>query len=136
KNLRHVAHPIVDPILPNGDLLPLIDEELRRLPERLRLPVLLCDVQGRPQREVARQLALPVSTLGHRLASARRVLARRLTRRGVTLSLGALAAAAVPSSLSAVTRRAAVGLAAGRELASLVPPQIVALTEGALTMTP
>jgi RNA polymerase sigma factor (sigma-70 family) len=135
KQIESIERPTAESSLPDADLLCVIDEELHRLPERLRLPVLLCDVQGRPQRDVAHQLSIPVGTLGHRLDSARRILARRLTRRGVTLSLALLATAAVPKSLSAVTRRAALALAAGRDLASLVPPQIVALIEGALTMT-
>jgi RNA polymerase sigma factor (sigma-70 family) len=135
KQVEQVERPAPETSAPDADLLRVVDEELHRLPERLRLPVLLCDVQGRPQRDVARQLAVPVGTLGHRLDSARRILARRLTRRGVTLSLALLATAAVPGSLNAVTRRAALALAAGRDLGALVPPQIVALTEGALTMT-
>ncbi|QJW94569.1 sigma factor-like helix-turn-helix DNA-binding protein [Frigoriglobus tundricola] len=87
----------------------MIDEELARLPDKLRLPVVLCDLEGRPQREVAKHLNVAPATLATRLAAARRTLAQRLTRRGVTLSGGALAgllgvhasAAAVPAALAA-----------------------------------
>src|SRR5262245_43199710 len=71
-----------------ADLQSVIDEELARLPDKLRLPVVLCDLEGRPQREVAKHLQVPPATLATRLASARRTLASRLTRRGVTLSGG------------------------------------------------
>src|SRR5579871_422261 len=135
KQVAAIPHPTVDAILPNGDLNQILDEELSRLPEKFRMPVLLCDLEGRPQRDVARELQVPVGTLCHRLASARRVLARRLTRRGITLAVGATSAITLPRSLAAVTRRASLALAAGRELASLVPPQIVALTEGVTVMT-
>src|SRR5262249_56111451 len=74
-----------------SDLRPVIDEELSRLPDKLRLPVVLCDLEGRPQRQVAARLRVPPATLATRLASARRLLADRLSRRGVTLSGGALA---------------------------------------------
>src|SRR6266545_1952582 len=93
-----------------NDLQPVIDEELARLPDKLRLPVVLCDLEGRPQREVAKHLNVPPATL-----------ATRLTRRGVTLSGGALAgllgthasAFAVPLVLSSGVVRAAEACAAG-----------------------
>jgi RNA polymerase sigma factor (sigma-70 family) len=134
KQLARFPHPSIEPALPNGDLNPILDEELSRLPEKFRVPVLLCDLEGRSQRDVARELQLPIGTLCHRLASARRVLARRLTRRGVTLAIGAVATLTVPRSLIAVTRRAGMALISGRKLASLVPPEIVALTEGVTVM--
>jgi len=136
KQVADVPHPAIEFPMPDADLGRVIDEELRRLPELLRLPVLLCDVEGRSRRAVAEQLGIPVGTLGHRLDAARERLARRLTRRGITLAVGATATVAVPRSLAAVTARAVVGFAEGRGLASLVPPQIVALTEGVLCMTP
>lgn len=77
------------------------DAELARLPDRVRLSVVLCDLEGRAQREVARQHGLPPATLANRLASARRTLARRLTDRGVTLSGGALAAVVSASAATA-----------------------------------
>src|SRR5436305_4819772 len=88
------------------DLQPVIDEELARLPDKLRLPVVLCDLEGRPQREVARQLGLPPATLANRLTSARRTLAKRLTDRGVALSGGALAAALTANAADAAVPHA------------------------------
>ncbi|MDB5307235.1 MAG: hypothetical protein JWO38_1437, partial [Gemmataceae bacterium] len=83
--------PAPPPADPWADLHPVIDEELARLPDKLRLPVVLCDLEGRTQRAVAKHLGVAPATLATRLASARRLLAGRLTRRGVTLSGGALA---------------------------------------------
>src|SRR5262249_25504826 len=49
------------------DLHRLLDEELARLPDKYRVPVVLCDLEGRTRREVARQLELPEGTLSSRL---------------------------------------------------------------------
>src|SRR5437868_2624372 len=41
------------------DLLPLLDQALSRLPDKYRVPIILCDLEGKTRREVARQLILP-----------------------------------------------------------------------------
>lgn len=135
-----MPHPPVAPPDVWHDLQPVIDAELARLPDKLRLPVVLCDLEGRPQREVARQLGLPPATLANRLASARRTLSKRLTERGITLSGGALAATvtanaakAVPPSLAVAAEQVAA-LAAGGALAGTVPAQVVQLSEGVMRM--
>ena len=65
----------------------LLDEEVARLPERFRLPVLLCYLGGRTTDEAARLLGCPRGTVLSRLATARQRLAVRLTRRGVALAV-------------------------------------------------
>ncbi|VTS03180.1 sigma-70 family rna polymerase sigma factor : RNA polymerase sigma factor, sigma-70 family OS=Singulisphaera acidiphila (strain ATCC BAA-1392 / DSM 18658 / VKM B-2454 / MOB10) GN=Sinac_4264 PE=4 SV=1: Sigma70_r2: Sigma70_r4_2: PSCyt2: PSCyt2 [Gemmata massiliana] len=125
-----------------SDLQIVIDEELARLPDKLRLPVVLCDLEGRPQREVAKHLNVPAATLATRLASARRTLAARLTRRGVALSGGALAglleqhasASAVPHTLATGVVRAVESGATQGALNSLVSAQAVHLSEGVIRM--
>src|SRR5262245_40688819 len=72
------------------ELLPVLDEELSRLPDNYRAVVVLCDLEGKTRKEAARQLGIPEGTVGGWVARARAMLAKRLTRRGVTLSGGAL----------------------------------------------
>ncbi|HKB04271.1 MAG TPA: sigma-70 family RNA polymerase sigma factor, partial [Gemmataceae bacterium] len=121
--LADPPHPAVEPNSIPSDLSAVLDQELSRLPDRLRLPVVLCDLEGRTRRDVARQLGIADGTLSNRLAAARRQLAKRLTSRGVTLPAGGLAVvlaqtgtSAVPPALVEATVRAAVSPAS--ELAS------------------
>jgi RNA polymerase sigma factor (sigma-70 family) len=114
------------------ELRPLLDQEVSRLPEKYRVPVILCYLQSRTYEEAARELGCSRGTVSTRLTRARELLRRRLARRGLTLS-GALLAtllieqassAAAPAGLAeAVVRAAATGL---------FPANVLSLTEGAL----
>jgi RNA polymerase sigma factor (sigma-70 family) len=122
------------------DLLPLLDQELSRLPDKYRAVVVLCDLEGRSRKEVAGQLGLPEGTVAGRLARARTMLARRLVGHRLAVSGGALAAvvtpqvasADLPTSVCRSTIQAASLLAAGRASTGLIPSQVAALTEGVL----
>jgi RNA polymerase sigma factor (sigma-70 family) len=122
------------------DWRPLLDRELDRLPDKYRVPVVLCELEGRKRKEVACQLGIPEGTLSSRLATARRMLARRLARAGLTLSGGAVAAAlaphaasaGVPGSLAISTVRAATAVAAGSTATGAVSTQVAALAEGVM----
>src|SRR5207237_1342609 len=83
------------------DVRPLLDQELSRLPDIYRAVIVLCDLEGRTRKEVARQLGVPEGTVAGRLARARAMLAKRLTERGVALSGGALAAVLSQQAVSA-----------------------------------
>ncbi|MGO9464214.1 MAG: RNA polymerase sigma factor [Isosphaeraceae bacterium] len=61
----------------------LLREEVSRLPDRYRLPLVLCYLQGKSNQEAAAQLDCPVGTIKGRLSRARHVLRERLSRRGL-----------------------------------------------------
>lgn len=67
------------------ELSAILDTEVARLPERLRRPVVLCYIDGHSTEDAARELGCPRGTVLSRLAAARKRLADRLARRGVTL---------------------------------------------------
>jgi RNA polymerase sigma-70 factor (ECF subfamily) len=123
------------------DLRPLLDRELSGLPDKYRVPIVLCDLEGKAGKEAARQLGWPEGTVASRLSRGRVLLARRLARHGLAFSGGSLAAvlsrdatsAPVPASLVTPTVRAAGCLAAGQALTTgLVSTEVAALTGGVL----
>jgi RNA polymerase sigma factor (sigma-70 family) len=112
----------VDPLdeLSARELLLVLDEELARLPETYRLPLILCYLEGRSQEEAARLLGWTASSVKGRLERGRARLHNRLIRRGLTLSAALLPAALTPSqaanfppSLVHATVQAARAFAAG-----------------------
>lgn len=84
------------------DLQPVLDEELNRLPDHYRSAVVLCELEGRPRADAARLLGIPEGTLSSRLAAARKLLADRLTRRGLALPAAGLATLMSTNAVSAV----------------------------------
>ncbi len=121
-----------------GDLRLLLDRELSQLPDKYRVSIVLCDLEGRPRKDVARQLGVPESTVSGRLTTARRLLGRRLTRQGITLGGGVAAllqssaSACVPAPLVLSTVKAAALVAAGQAAAGAVSAHVVALAKGVL----
>jgi HlyD family secretion protein len=65
------------------ELGPIVQEEVRRLPEKYRAAVVLCYWEGLTQEQAAAQLGCPLGTVRSRLARGRDLLRRRLTRRGI-----------------------------------------------------
>lgn len=141
--------PVADPASrePIDDLLwrefaSAIDEEIQRLPEKYRVAVVLCHLEGQTIESAARSLACPPATVGTWLARARTLLRRRLARRGFDLSslagmrngLAVLSAALVNSTV----RAGLLGSAEQAAAAGLISASAAALTKGALqamTMT-
>src|SRR5262249_13100262 len=116
------------------DLRPVLDEEVSRLPARYRAVAVLCDVQGRTRKDAARHLGCPEGSVSSRLARAREMLAKRLSRRGIALSAGALAAL-VSEHAAASLSSALIGStisAAGVFATASVPPAVQALAGGVM----
>jgi RNA polymerase sigma factor (sigma-70 family) len=83
------------------EVLRLLDEELARLPEQFRQPLILCYLEGKTRDEAADELGWSPTTFRGRLERARERLRRRLERRGLTLSAALLATLAVHRSEAA-----------------------------------
>lgn len=106
RRARHKTAPVPDvPATPRDDVLwrdvrRVLDEEVNRLPERLRLPVLLCYFEGKTRDEAAAALGWKPSTLRGRLEDGRQRLRARLARRGIELSAALLAVSAAADGLA------------------------------------
>jgi len=95
-----------------NELRPVLHEEVHRLPDKYRLPVILSYLEGKTNEEVAELLHWPVGTVKGRLSRARELLRSRLLRRGMCLSAAFLVTA----------------LAQGRVFAEVVPQELVKKT--------
>jgi RNA polymerase sigma factor (sigma-70 family) len=112
-----------------------LHEEVNRLPERYRAPVVLCYLEGLTNEEAAFRLRWPVGTVKVRLHRAREKLQVRLTRRGLAPAVGLLGVTStadakilVPPKLIELTVRAA----SSRAPIGVVTASVISLTEGAL----
>jgi RNA polymerase sigma-70 factor (ECF subfamily) len=123
------------------DLVEFLDQELSRLPEKYRTPIILCELEGKSHRAAAEQLGCPIGTISGRLSRAKTMLAERLARRGVVLSTGALAvltsqnmaSAGMPTSLVVSTTKAAIVFAAGQATVEAgVSAKVAIMAEGVL----
>jgi len=125
------------------DLGPILHEELDRLPERYRVPIVLCYLEGMTHEQAAHRLHWPVGTVRTRLARGRKGLRARLIRRGLAPAGGltfALApeavSAAVPQELARSTVLAVIRSAAGGAASGAIPEAVSILAKGAsLAMT-
>ena len=84
------------PDLPWREACAVLHEELDRLPEATRLPLVLCYLEGLSRDEAALQLGRTLGSVKKSLEKGRETLRKRLSKRGVTLSTGLLAAVAEP----------------------------------------
>jgi RNA polymerase sigma factor (sigma-70 family) len=115
------------------ELFQVFDEELARLPERLRAPLVLCFLECRTRDEAAATLGLPLGAFKYRLARARAVLRNRLTRRGVTLAVAGLPAALTGESVSAASAADVARLAAGYVCGEAVVESVAELLRSGTT---
>jgi RNA polymerase sigma factor (sigma-70 family) len=123
------------------EMFQALDEELQRLPEINRLPLILCYLEGRTQDEAAEMLGWTPGSVRGRLQRGRALLHARLARRGLAMGMGLLAAAALgqgiamalPPGLARATVEAALRFAAGGNVG--VAAGVMTLAEGALRRT-
>ncbi|MGH7172634.1 MAG: sigma-70 family RNA polymerase sigma factor [Gemmataceae bacterium] len=111
------------------EMLRIVDEEIERLPDALRAPLILCCLQGRTRDEAAEALGCSVGTVKGRLERGRELLRRRLQRRGVQLPFAflalTLASARIRAALWAKTMQTALYTPA---------PVVVGLAEAAFPL--
>ena len=122
-----------------SDVRWVVQEEVQRLPDVYRSAIILCCLEGKTNEEAARLLRRPVGTVKSRLTRARELLRTRLTRRGMTVSVGALGtvlaakASMASAALADATVRAALPFAAGgAAVGGVVSARAVALSQGVL----
>ncbi len=87
---------------------PIVQQEVNRLPEKYRSVVVLCFWEGMTHEQAASQLGCPLGTVRSRMARARDLLRRRLARRGIAMTTGAIAALLDPAGVSAAVRLASL----------------------------
>ncbi len=117
-------------------------EELARLPDRFRLPIVLCHLEGLSYEQAAQQLGCPVRTVHSRLSRARQRLRERLARRGLGPAVAPSVvvpkfdpvSAVVAASWKDATVQAAARYAASGATAAMVSPTVAALAEGVSRM--
>jgi RNA polymerase sigma factor (sigma-70 family) len=125
----------------DDDLQTVIHDEIARLPPKFRFPIVLCYLEGLTHEQAAARLRCGEATLRRRLAGARERLRSRLTRRGfaptamvVGSALARQARAAVPVGCERETIRAAMRIAAGEAVATVVSARVARLSRGGLTL--
>ena len=114
------------------DVRPILDEEIQRLPEKYRLPIILCYLEGQTNDEAAKMLNCPRGTIATRLARARERLRSRLLRRGLRLSSATLAVLLSDNAMSAAIPPLLVGQTAKVVLSGTASASITTLMEGVL----
>jgi RNA polymerase sigma factor (sigma-70 family) len=107
-----------------NDWLLSLDTQISRLPLKYRVPVVLCDLEGKTRREASKLLGWPEGTVATRLARGRALLAKRLMQSAQVLSgaltgvlVGRPAQAALPPALACATAQVATWVASGKQSA-------------------
>jgi len=125
----------------HGELISQLHEEIERLPERYRVPIVLCDLEGLTHEQAAGHLGCPIGTVKSRLARGRERLGNRMKRLNTGATFWgseippAVRAGVTPSrGLIEATTSAALQAAAGHLPAGTVPASVLSLVSGAMLM--
>jgi RNA polymerase sigma factor (sigma-70 family) len=124
------------------ELLAILDEELARLPDKYRLPLILCNLEGLRQQQAAKRLGISPDAIRGMLERGRLLLRKRLVARGL-LSAAVLAgslqwhgaAHALPPSLQQATLHAvATGTGASAVAVALAEAAVMTMILGKLKL--
>jgi RNA polymerase sigma factor (sigma-70 family) len=120
------------------DLREVLDQELTHLRDIYRLPIILCDLEGKSIKKTAEQLGWPQGTVAGRLARGRKMLAKRLPRHGLAVGGGVVvlqnsASAYVLPALVAATVKATGAYAARQSVATgVISGNVAVLMDGVI----
>src|SRR5262245_44148340 len=112
-----------------------LEEELQRLPARLREPLTLCYLQDLTRDDAAPLLGLTLATLKRRLESGRTLLRTRLTRRGIALGLAGLGVALSQATVSAALAQETARLGGALLMSGTLPSAAAVLLKGSAAGT-
>lgn len=123
------------------ELRETVRREVARLPEKYRIPIILCYLEGLSHLEASERLGWPVGTVRGRMARGRDLLRNRLTRRGVTwsaltttlMTTSDARSSTIPEALLESTVRAASRCVLTSSLARTLSGPAITLTEGVLS---
>jgi hypothetical protein len=132
---RTAPEPILDVL--SRETQSAVDEEVNRLPDKYRIAFVMCHLEGRTITAAAQTLGCPPATVGTRLARARELLRRRLTRRGFEAVPTLSGLPILPAALVSATVRAALfGTPVEAAAAGMISAHVAALAKGALRTMP
>lgn len=121
------------------ELRPILDEELSHLPEKYRVPLVLCYLEGKSNEAAAKELGWPAGSMSYRLTKGRELLKERLRKRGVAVTtallgpaLAAFVTSAVPAALAEPTVKAGLLFGAGQTVANVISTSAETLADSVL----
>lgn len=116
-----------------NELVAVLDEELARLPDRYRGPLVLCYLEGLPRDEAARCLGVSTPTLNVQIDRGKDRLQTLLSKRGLGIGVALLATLVAP--VAGVAQQRIVELVLRAAAGGAVPPAIAALLQGGIAVT-